>query len=74
MEMRIRELVETIADLTGFDGDVEWDISKPDGQPRRRLDTSRAKERFEWEALTEFRDGLRRTIQWYESHRENLHC
>ncbi|WP_436903783.1 GDP-L-fucose synthase family protein [Halovenus halobia] len=72
-EISIRELVETIADETGFEGDIEWDTSKPDGQPRRRLDTTRAKERFGWEASTEFRDGLRETIQWYEQHRDELH-
>ncbi|MBV0900416.1 GDP-L-fucose synthase family protein [Haloarcula salina] len=68
-EISIRDLIETIVDLTGFDGDVEWDTSKPDGQPRRRLDTSRARERFGWEATTELEDGLRRTIEWYEEQR-----
>jgi len=68
-EISIRGLIETIVDLTGFDGDVEWDTSKPDGQPRRRLDTSRARERFGWEATTELEDGLRRTIEWYEEQR-----
>ncbi|WP_435066133.1 GDP-L-fucose synthase family protein [Halobaculum sp. EA56] len=67
MEISIRELVETIADLTGFEGSIEWDTSKPDGQPRRRLDTSRARKRFGWEATTEFEEGLRRTIEWYET-------
>jgi dTDP-glucose 4,6-dehydratase/GDP-L-fucose synthase len=69
MEISIRELVETITDLTDFDGDVEWDTSKPDGQPRRRLDTSRAKDRFGWEASTRFVSGLEETIQWYEQNR-----
>lgn len=68
MEISIRELVETIADVTGFDGDVEWDTSKPDGQMHRRLDVSRAKEYFDWEATTGFEDGLRRTVEWYEQH------
>ncbi|MEE6210331.1 GDP-L-fucose synthase [Salarchaeum sp. III] len=67
MEISIRDLIELIADLVGFDGEVEWDTSKPDGQPRRRLDTSRAKERFDWEATTEFEEGLRKTIEWYEN-------
>jgi dTDP-glucose 4,6-dehydratase/GDP-L-fucose synthase len=71
-EITIRELVETIADETGFDGEIEWDASKPDGQPRRKLDTSRAKERFDWEASTKLREGLRETIKWYEEHREDL--
>jgi dTDP-glucose 4,6-dehydratase/GDP-L-fucose synthase len=72
-EISIRELVETIAEETRFEGEIEWDTSKPDGQPRRRLDTTRAKERFGWEASTEFREGLRETIEWYEQHRDDLH-
>jgi dTDP-glucose 4,6-dehydratase/GDP-L-fucose synthase len=69
MEISIRELVQTITDVTGFEGDVEWDTSKPDGQMRRRLDVSRAKEYFGWEASTEFEDGLKRTVEWYEANR-----
>jgi dTDP-glucose 4,6-dehydratase/GDP-L-fucose synthase len=72
MEISIRELVELIADLTGFEGAIEWDTSKPDGQPRRRLDTSRAKEYFDWEASTPFETGLRETIEWYEANRERI--
>jgi len=72
MEISIRELVETIRELTGFEGEIEWDTSKPDGQPRRRLDTSRARERFDWEATTEFETGLRETIDWYEHHRDEI--
>jgi nucleoside-diphosphate-sugar epimerase len=72
-EISIRQLVETIAEMTGFEGQVEWDTSKPDGQPRRKLDTTRAKERFDWDASTEFRDGLRETIEWYEANRTGLH-
>ena len=68
-EISIRELVETIADLTGFDGRIEWDTSKPNGQPRRRLDTSRARRRFGFEAETDFREGLKRTIEWYREAR-----
>jgi GDP-L-fucose synthase len=68
-EITIRELVERIVRLTGFHGDVRWDASKPDGQPRRALDTSRAHELFDFEANTSFEDGLRRTIAWYEQHR-----
>jgi len=71
-EISIRELVETIAEMTGFEGDVEWDTSKPDGQPRRKLDTTRARERFDWEASTAFRDGLSETIEWYEDDRAPL--
>jgi dTDP-glucose 4,6-dehydratase/GDP-L-fucose synthase len=72
-EISIRKLVETIANETGFDGKIEWDTSKPDGQPRRKLDTSRATERFDWEASTGFQEGLRETIGWYEKHREELY-
>ena len=72
MEISIRDLVETIADITGFEGEVRWDTSKPDGQPRRRLDTSRARERFGWSAQTGFEEGLKRTIEWYEAHRTEI--
>jgi dTDP-glucose 4,6-dehydratase/GDP-L-fucose synthase len=68
-EISIRELVERIVELTGFEGEIVWDTSKPDGQPRRRLDTSRAKEYFDWEASTSLDEGLRATIEWYERHR-----
>ncbi|MGI9584224.1 MAG: NAD-dependent epimerase/dehydratase family protein, partial [Acidimicrobiia bacterium] len=66
-EVRIKELVEMIATLTGFDGEIRWDTSKPDGQPRRMLDTSRAKETFGFVAETELEDGLRSTIDWWRS-------
>jgi GDP-L-fucose synthase len=66
-EITIRELVGTIARLTRFDGDIQWDATKPDGQPRRALDTSRARAAFGFEAVTSFEEGLRRTIEWYES-------
>jgi GDP-L-fucose synthase len=67
-EITIRELVELIARLTRFEGEIRWDASKPDGQPRRALDTQRAKTLFGFEAKTPFEDGLRRTIEWYEQH------
>jgi GDP-L-fucose synthase len=66
-EITIRELTELIAHLTGFSGEIRWDASKPDGQPRRALDTSRARERFGFSAGTPFEDGLRATIEWYEA-------
>jgi GDP-L-fucose synthase len=69
-EMPIRELVTTIAELVGFDGEIRWDASKPDGQPRRRVDPSRAKEEFGFVASTPFRQGLARTIEWYRANRE----
>ena len=69
-EVTIRETVETIARLVGFDGALHWDPSKPDGQPRRRVDASRAEELLGWRAETPFEDGLRATIDWYVAHRE----
>ena len=71
-EITIRELVALIARLTRFEGEIVSDASKPDGQPRRALDTSRARERFGFKAATSFEDGLRRTIEWYESHHIGL--
>ena len=65
-EITIRELAQLICELAGFDGRIEWDTTKPDGQPRRRLDTSRAKQEFGFEARTSLREGLKRTIEWYE--------
>lgn len=71
-EISIKALIELIAKLTGFNGEIEWDSSKPDGQPRRKLDTSRAEDRFGWSASTEFRKGLRETIDWFEQNRERI--
>jgi GDP-L-fucose synthase len=65
MEISIRDLVETIARLTGYQGDIVWDTSKPNGQPRRQLDVSRAERLFGFRAQTSFEEGLRRTIEWY---------
>jgi GDP-L-fucose synthase len=64
-EISIKELVEVIVELTGFRGRIVWDTSKPNGQPRRCLDTQRAWELFGFRAKTDFREGLRRTIAWY---------
>ena len=64
-EISIRELAELIAELTGFEGEIVWDTSQPNGQPRRALDTSRARELFGFEARTPLREGLERTIAWY---------
>jgi GDP-L-fucose synthase len=66
-EISIRELAELIAELTGFDGDVNWDASKPNGQPRRKLDVSRAEELFGFRARTSLREGLERTVEWYRT-------
>jgi GDP-L-fucose synthase len=67
-EIAIRELTETIARLTGFEGELVWDSSKPDGQPRRCLDTSRATELLGFTASTSLEDGLRKTIAWFREH------
>jgi GDP-L-fucose synthase len=67
-EITIRRLVELIAGLCGFAGRIEWDATKPDGQPRRCLDTSRAKQLLGWSAETSFEDGLRKTIDWWREH------
>lgn len=69
-EVPIRELAETIARLTGFDGELKWDHSKPDGQPRRQVDAHRAKSILGFEAKVGLEDGLRRTIDWYVANRE----
>jgi len=63
------EQVDLIRELTGYTGDVEWDTRKPYGQPRRRIDTTRAREWLGWEARTSLREGLRQTIEWYRAHR-----
>ena len=64
-EIIIRKLVELIAKLCDFHGEIRWDITKPDGQPRRCLDTKRAQERLGWRAKVGFEDGLKRTIEWF---------
>lgn len=69
MEISIRELTELLQDICGFEGELVWDATKPDGQPRRCLDTTRARERFGFEARTSFREGLTRLVQWYELNR-----
>ncbi|MCA9970454.1 MAG: GDP-L-fucose synthase [Anaerolineales bacterium] len=64
-EITIRDLLALIARLTGFDGEIVWDTSKPNGQPRRKLDTSRAEQLFGFRSQTTFEEGLRRTVAWY---------
>jgi GDP-L-fucose synthase len=68
-EITIRETAETIARVVGFTGDLVWDSTKPDGQPRRRVDASRAEAALGWHAHTSFEQGLRETVEWYLSHR-----
>ncbi len=65
-EITIRDLLALIARLTNFTGEIRWDPTKPDGQPRRALDTTRAREAFRFTATTSFEDGLRATIERYE--------
>ena len=67
-EISIRELAELVADVTGFDGKIVWDTSMPNGQPRRSVDATRARELFGFDARTPLRDGLERTVAWYREH------
>ena len=69
-EVKIKDLVETICELMGFEGKIVWQTDQPNGQPRRCLDTQRAKEKFGFVAETEFRQGLKNTIEWYRQHAE----
>ena len=68
-EVPINDLIAMVCDMPGFRGRIGRDLSRPDGQPRRCLDTSRAKERFGFVARTPFEEGLRKTIAWYEQAR-----
>lgn len=69
-EIKIKDLVSLIVELTGFRGKIVWDSTKPDGQPRRRLDVSRAEKEIRFKAKTDFREGLRRTIAWYRGNKD----
>ena len=71
-EISIKDLNETIVRLTGFEGKIVWDTSKPNGQPRRGLDTSRAEKFFGWRAKMDFEEGLKRTIEWFRHNREKI--
>lgn len=73
IEITIRDLVQLIARLTGFEGEIHWDPSKPDGQPRRCLDTARAKRLLNWQAQVGFEEGLRRTIEWWRA-QQGIHA
>lgn len=68
-EITIRELVPLVARLCRYEGEIVWDATKPDGQPRRMLDTSKALREFGWRATTRFEDGLRETVEWFERNR-----
>jgi GDP-L-fucose synthase len=65
-EISMRDLARKVADKVGFQGEVTWDTSRPNGQPRRRLDVSRAYERFGFQARVSLDEGLEKTIQWYQ--------
>ena len=69
MEISIKDLAHLIVQLTGFEGDIVWDTSKPGGQPRRCLDVSKAEREFGFRARSPFEEGLRRTIAWYREQR-----
>jgi GDP-L-fucose synthase len=71
-EIKIKDLVEKIVKITGFKGRIQWDASKPDGQPRRCLDTARAKKLFGFTAKTSFDDGLKATVDWYIANKDRL--
>jgi len=68
MEISIRDLTVRIAKMSGFHGELIWDSSKPDGQPRRSLDTTKAEKLFGFRAKVPFDDGLRQTIDWFRQH------
>ena len=72
VEITIRELSSVIASATDYSGEIDWDSSRPDGQPRRCLDTSRAREFFGFEAATELSDGIRETVDWFMAHRDDV--
>jgi GDP-L-fucose synthase len=71
-EIQIKELAETICDICGFGGKIEWNREKPDGQPRRCLDTTRAREAFGFEAKMELQEGIAKTVNWYRQQGNKL--
>jgi len=71
-EVSIRDLAAMIARHVGFTGDIVWETDKPNGQPRRALDVTRAKEYFGWRASMPFEEGIRRTIAWFQEHRSRI--
>jgi GDP-L-fucose synthase len=71
-EVSIKELADLISELTGFKGKIIWDTSKPDGQPRRRVDASRAYQEFGFKAKTSFKEGLQKTVKWYQDNQQSI--
>ena len=72
VELRVSEIAQTIADVVGYQGDIRWDTTKPDGQPRKCLDVTRARDTLGWAATTSLRSGLEKTVEWYLSHSESV--
>ncbi len=72
MEITIKDLLETICRLMDYSGEIRWDSTKPDGQPRRQLDVSRAENEFGFRAKVNFEEGLKRTIEWYMVNADRL--
>jgi GDP-L-fucose synthase len=71
-EISIKDLTEMVVKLTGFNGEIVWQTDKPNGQPRRGLDVSRAKELFGWSAQVSFEEGMKRTIEWFKANRDKI--
>lgn len=71
-EISIMDLAKLIAELTGYSGELGWDTTKPNGQPRRALNTDKAKELFNFQARTPFQEGLKKTVDWYRDHRDEI--
>ena len=71
-EISIKDLAEMIQRLTGFEGKLAWQTDKPNGQPRRGLDVTRAREYFGWQAQVPFEEGMRRTIEWFKANRDKI--
>jgi nucleoside-diphosphate-sugar epimerase len=69
-ETSVREVVELLAEITGFEGEVAWDASRPDGQSRRRFDVAKARRDLDFECTTSLAEGLRRTVDWYRQNRD----
>ncbi|MCH8986868.1 hypothetical protein IIA94_01730 [Patescibacteria group bacterium] len=68
LEISIKDLAELICESMNFQGEIRWDTLKPDGQPRRFFDVTKAKEEFGFQAKTDFKEGLQKTIEWYKEH------
>ncbi|HMK54617.1 MAG TPA: NAD-dependent epimerase/dehydratase family protein, partial [Methanobacteriaceae archaeon] len=72
LEITIKELAELIKELSEYDGEIKWDTTKPDGQPRRCLAVNKAEQEFGFKAKTNFKDGLKKTIEWYKKSKKEV--